>query len=289
MGNATTFPLQVIIFSSVVSAVYNLLGIKLERSRRGSPGNFSVFGDDIIVKTRAYSWVVRLLTLLGFVTNEEKSFSEGPFRESCGADYYSGMNIRPVFLKRLDSPQDVAVVANRLNDWTSRTGIRLPATLQLLDKSYRLPDVPLFENDDAGIKVPFDLVRKVPESDELGNKRYKRYSARSRMLRFANGRVIVPKGEKLRLMNKFGLLLSMSASHVRSTMYEGNSVPSVSIGKSSDAPTLYRREWQTTPYWDGLPQVDLGFLDSIRVLGVRRAVTDNMLHRYLAPQSNSSD
>jgi hypothetical protein len=36
------------------------------------------------------------------VVNEEKSFSKGPFRESCGSDYFEGHNVRPYFVRKSD-------------------------------------------------------------------------------------------------------------------------------------------------------------------------------------------
>jgi hypothetical protein len=50
--------------------------------------NFSVFGDDIIVSKNVAEEVITDLESVGFVINKEKSFVDGPFRESCGANWH---------------------------------------------------------------------------------------------------------------------------------------------------------------------------------------------------------
>jgi len=88
MGNGYTFPLETLIFWALSSAC-------LENAHDVC----SVYGDDIIVPVDAVPLVSRVLTAAGFTINFEKSFWRGPFRESCGGDYYSGIDIRPIFLK----------------------------------------------------------------------------------------------------------------------------------------------------------------------------------------------
>ena len=87
MGNGFTFPLESLIFFALAHSVCK-------------PGEtVSVYGDDIIVPTHRYEALVQLLTATGFLVNTDKSFSTGPFRESCGHDYLSGINIRPCYIK----------------------------------------------------------------------------------------------------------------------------------------------------------------------------------------------
>jgi hypothetical protein len=92
MGNGYTFALESAIFAAICYAV--------EKHLHGSCqfGSFAVFGDDLIVKTSSSSLVIRMLNLFGFNLNHEKSFIHGHFRESCGADWYNGISVRPVFL-----------------------------------------------------------------------------------------------------------------------------------------------------------------------------------------------
>jgi len=88
MGNGFCFPLQTLIFASVCDAAYRLCG--------ANRGEISVYGDDIIVRQSEALLVIELLKELGFVTNRDKTFVTGPFRESCGADWFGGQDVRPV-------------------------------------------------------------------------------------------------------------------------------------------------------------------------------------------------
>lgn len=91
MGNALTFSLQSVLYAAVVRSVCKDLGLH--------NGRWRVYGDDIIVPKSCYHEVVARLRLLGFEPNALKSFSEGGFRESCGADFLFGTNVRPCFMK----------------------------------------------------------------------------------------------------------------------------------------------------------------------------------------------
>jgi len=160
MGNGYTFPLQTLIFASLAHATLNMLGIRtrLQRSGRWAPA-YAVYGDDIIVPARAYSDVTKVLEQSGFTVNLTKSFSEGLFRESCGEDWHSGYNVRPVMVESLDSIADRLSLINRLNVWSAQHSVGLPTTIAALLNSIprrnRLP-VPNFEEDDAGIKLPLE-------------------------------------------------------------------------------------------------------------------------------------
>lgn len=83
MGNGFCFPLETLIFASVLS-------------QHGKAGvDWSVYGDDIIVRKNVGEIVVGQLEELGFTLNQDKSFLKGPFRESCGADWFEGEDVRP--------------------------------------------------------------------------------------------------------------------------------------------------------------------------------------------------
>jgi len=89
MGNGFTFPLETLIFYALACSCVKEVDEQI----------VSVYGDDIIVPTYAYDDLVELLRVTGFVPNTAKSFSCGPFRESCGHDYHRGINIRPCYVK----------------------------------------------------------------------------------------------------------------------------------------------------------------------------------------------
>lgn len=152
MGNGFTFPLQTIMFASAVRACYEVMGFPCDDSKT----QFGVFGDDIIVRREAYEFIVRMLNKLGFEVNMQKSFSSGPFRESCGGDYFKGSNVRGVYIKSLETSQDICSAINRLTRWSARTGIELKSTLHYLKwQVLDAPLVPPSESDDAGLHVPF--------------------------------------------------------------------------------------------------------------------------------------
>lgn len=161
MGNAFTFPLQTMLFTAMVHAVYRTYDISPVYNRGGLAGNFAVFGDDIIVLTEMYEPLSRLLSLLGFRLNPSKCFVVGPFRESCGKDFWSGANIRGVYCRRLDTLQDKYSLINRLLVWASNHAIPLYSSVSyLLEFCDLILKVPPWENDNAGIKVPLCLVTR---------------------------------------------------------------------------------------------------------------------------------
>lgn len=160
MGNAFTFPLQTIYFSALVYGAYRSMGIPLIRPKAHAPGNFAVFGDDIIVDNRAYDLVVELLSLSGFSVNVDKSFNSGLFRESCGSDFYRGYNVRGVYVKRLRDANDCYSAINRLNRWSARHRVYLCNLVDYLSHKCRFLPIPYDEDDSGGIKVPEALLTR---------------------------------------------------------------------------------------------------------------------------------
>jgi hypothetical protein len=208
MGNGFTFPLQTLIFSAVVSAVYDEMGITPLKVSSDKP-NFSVFGDDIIVRSDAFDRVVHLLELFGFKVNAEKSFNKGPFRESCGCDFFKGHMVRGVYLKHLSTSQDTYVAFNKLVRWSARTGISLDSSLQYLLKKAPFLGVPFWESDDAGYKVPewWPWLRVKQVS---GGVRYNASVPRLRSISLTDDTIRVPSGLRARLYNPNGLLVSIT-------------------------------------------------------------------------------
>lgn len=103
MGSALCFPIEAMVF---LTAVY--VGIEQELNRHitrkdvlSLAGSVRVYGDDIIVPAEYVRSVIRVLESLGFKVNNDKSFWNGKFRESCGGDYYAGEDVTPVRVRRL--------------------------------------------------------------------------------------------------------------------------------------------------------------------------------------------
>lgn len=122
MGNGFTFELESLIFWALARTVCYFEGIS---------GIVSVYGDDIIVPSRAFDMVTWALSVFGFTVNESKSFATGPFRESCGGHYHEGEDVTPFYLKRRPTHlTDVIRVANQFRRWAMADPIRrysLPA------------------------------------------------------------------------------------------------------------------------------------------------------------------
>jgi len=152
MGNATTFPIQTMIFLALARGCYKHYGIKIRPF--GSDRNIGVFGDDIIVVPEVYDLLCSTLNSCGFTVNLEKSFKSGLFKESCGGDYYAGCDVRGVYIRRLARPQDVFSAVNRLNRWSVKTGIPLKGAVRiLLDSLHKYNLVPEWEQDDSGVQT----------------------------------------------------------------------------------------------------------------------------------------
>lgn len=109
-GNAFTFPVETLIFKAVVMAATGL------KSR-----DVTVYGDDIICPVEHCPAAVEALGQAGFVVNSEKSYwgqhddCRKYFRESCGADYFHGTLVTPMYVRKQPKKlSDLAVVYNRL-------------------------------------------------------------------------------------------------------------------------------------------------------------------------------
>lgn len=242
MGNGFTFPLQTMFFACIVSAAARVNGVALVRTRGHTLGNFSVFGDDIVCPKAIARDVLRLLRLTGFKVNTEKTFVEGPFRESCGRDYYRGHDVRGVYVSKLQTQQHRFALINALNLWTAKTGLHLSNTVQYLLRSTKYQPVPVFENDDAGVKVPYSLVEGLRRSKRYSSILYRRDVARPKFLSIGEGEVFIPKGERRRCYNPHGLLLAF----VRGSVVSGR------IGIRHDH-LRYQTKWGVAPFWDYCP------------------------------------
>lgn len=114
MGNGFTFELMTVILTSICYVLgegrYALMSTNddfgLSKVRFSRTGDISVFGDDIIVPTDVAQVLVKCLPIVGFEVNEKKTFLKGPFRESCGGDFFLGQDVRAFNLG--ESPHDPA-------------------------------------------------------------------------------------------------------------------------------------------------------------------------------------
>jgi hypothetical protein len=116
MGNAYTFELESLLFYALALAVCDSLELVGKpifdggRLQKGFP--VTVFGDDIIIPVGAYTLLEQVLTWCGFTLNSDKSFCYGPFRESCGTDWFLGFDVRPWYLKDEVSERSLFIAHN---------------------------------------------------------------------------------------------------------------------------------------------------------------------------------
>lgn len=111
MGNGFTFELESLLFYSITRAVCTITGAK---------GRVSVYGDDIIAPTSVSSLLRDVLGYCGFVVNPKKShYLRGDlFRESCGAHYYAGYDVKPFYIKDpLSDQTDLIHFLNSFRSW----------------------------------------------------------------------------------------------------------------------------------------------------------------------------
>lgn len=251
MGNGFTFPLQTLIFACVVRAAYDVMGLPCVNPST----QFGVFGDDIAVRKEAYSFVCRMLVKLGFQVNDTKSFNSGPFRESCGHDYTSGIQIRGVYVKSLEAPQQVYSLVNRLLRWCTHHDMRLPATIALLLSWVRDIRIPLSESDDAGIKVPFECTK--PKLNSAYWFHYRYYRRRLSKL------TVNEPGSDDPPLNESGVAVGFLSGHIRrrdvlltnpdDSSWKHDVSLSVSLRDRPGVAARYQVNTNHIPYWDYIP------------------------------------
>jgi hypothetical protein len=244
MGNGYTFTLQTMLFCCVVRAVADMLNIRLEK-----PGsehqNWGVYGDDIIVPSEMARHVCRLLELLGFVVNSSKSFYEGPFRESCGGDYYNGHPVRGVYIKSLQTPQARYVAINQLIEWSAIHGIPLPRSVGYLVDSVREFAIPFHESPDSGIRCPEEVGSKYWQ----GSKQrflYRCYEPVRHVLSFDDlGNVSTPrirgKRVRVRTSNPSGALVAFVGGYIKNRQ--------VTLALKQGESPVYRARWKSSHSW----------------------------------------
>ncbi len=102
MGNGTTFELETLIFWA------------LARACCSSGEVVSVYGDDLICPAYRVPVIEKLFKFCGFGFNQEKSFTTGPFRESCGGHFWYGNDVKPFYVEQL--PRTLLQIINLHND-----------------------------------------------------------------------------------------------------------------------------------------------------------------------------
>lgn len=114
MGNGFTFELESLIFLCAALSCCDAVGVDSQ--------DVSVYGDDVIIPVAAYDLYAEFCTFLGFSINHQKSFSSGVFRESCGAHYFAGSDVKPIYLRKaLIDARSSFKLANSVRDLSHRS------------------------------------------------------------------------------------------------------------------------------------------------------------------------
>lgn len=131
MGNGFTFELESLIFYALTWAVCRVEEIQ---------PFVSVYGDDIICPTSIYDRLNEVFTYCGFTVNTVKSYVDGPFRESCGADYLNGVNVRPYYQKTTWSIASLCCFHNNLvrSSWSGVFPGALSTLLENIPDQFRI-------------------------------------------------------------------------------------------------------------------------------------------------------
>lgn len=156
MGSALCFPIECLVFAVVCEYV-------TRGSRRTSARDaYSVYGDDIVVRHEYAQDTVGVLEMLGFRVNTQKSFISRfiPFRESCGGEYYYGVDVTPFRLSRKFSCDEIddrhpSVLQAYVDGANLAKSHCLKLTrLWFVHKLINLPRRirPLFTEDDVGVR-----------------------------------------------------------------------------------------------------------------------------------------
>jgi hypothetical protein len=116
MGSAVCFPLECLIFRSLILLAEHVSGCV--------PRQSGVYGDDLIVHESIYSTLLDILSRAGFTVNSNKTFPPySPFKESCGGEYYAGVEVPVLRLSRSLSlgshPEDVMSHVATINRFVS--------------------------------------------------------------------------------------------------------------------------------------------------------------------------
>jgi hypothetical protein len=99
MGSACCFPVEALVFWACAEAAIQLNSGSY-RTKYDREFTAVVYGDDIIIASNFAEAVIHGLESIGLLVNRDKCYVKGPFRESCGGDFYLGVEVTPVRLRR---------------------------------------------------------------------------------------------------------------------------------------------------------------------------------------------
>jgi len=154
MGNACTFPVESLLFLTVVVAsVLTQRRLPLTKeSILSLAGEVAVYGDDLIVPADSRELVIWCLGVLDFKVNASKSYWTGRFRESCGLDSFDGVDVTPVYWKAPYSsdPESYVRTLDVCNNFYKKFYVNIAGHLRSTVKKWRPPLLP-FDSGALGL------------------------------------------------------------------------------------------------------------------------------------------
>lgn len=249
MGNGFTFELESLIFWALTSAVVDLKAVGDRR--------IGVYGDDIIVHHSCANDLVNTLAYCGFVTNVDKTWVAGPFRESCGKHWFLGSDVTPFSVKEdLDELGNRYHMVNQFNEWVYRFNSAGSAIVPSHDYIVRklLGDkwdfVPPHMDSKTGIYPPSSahvpgLVFSLKSSGYLFRQRLPGH-----LITRENGRRVWQSGCKTRAMRSTGAYLTWFLK--AQAVGDGGEPSSVAIHGER---VVYRFKTRRTSMWNDYPVV----------------------------------
>ena len=179
MGSALCFPVESMVFFIIASIAWaESCGMDPSRLRIRDLPRMRVYGDDLIVPSTAALALMARLESYGLKVNTRKSFTTGPFRESCGADWYLGEDVSvfklrdplPTSRRQFGLIESAVEFHNRAYDagWFLLAGV---VEKQLLELIPYIPRAPVGSRITA--LWTWDEVRTVRTNSHLHRKEYR--------------------------------------------------------------------------------------------------------------------
>lgn len=144
-GTPLCFEVESAVFYSIVRSsterVARWMNLDDEALQRGL-NRIRIYGDDIACPAWAADHVIETLILLGFTLNTEKShwLRDDPYRESCGVEYWNGIDISSRYYSRKNMcfPPNISLFSMGNNEHITALSMLLDLQHRLIKQKLRL-------------------------------------------------------------------------------------------------------------------------------------------------------
>jgi hypothetical protein len=121
MGSALCFPVEAMVFYTLIQTAMHILDGRRPSSRSISrySKSIDIYGDDIIVPVEYTDFIVKYLESYALKVNVNKSFKASAFRESCGADFFNGVPVNPVYAREVPHDDSRCWEASTIMSWNA--------------------------------------------------------------------------------------------------------------------------------------------------------------------------